>query len=230
MAEKHDIQLPRRDENGEYYISYSQFTTWRDDVSFNMGVKGSIEYMAAYFMGESWPDQGWAQFGSEVEDYICHRKFADKFDAQERAFLDAVPPLGNFQIEIKHYILPGVYIKGFIDDALPDMTRIRDYKTLSASNKKYEKDSYVQLDIYAGAVQKLTGKIPEIEVCGIPRTGNCFGLVERRDLLKVGGPHKIIPRVTSQERIDSVMAELITAVFQISEAYKFFLKMNLIPN
>lgn len=223
-----DVMLPRRDSDGNYYISYSQFTSWKDLKSFNLGVRGNLEYMLSYFFGEDFGDAGWAQFGSEVEDYICQRLHADKFTDKERETMEKIVPLGNFQIETKLWLLPNVYVKGFIDDATQDMMKIRDYKTASnSSRQRYYKDDYVQLDSYALWVQQETGKIPdELEVCIIERKGNCFGMKNARERLSVGTEIWYHPRITNQERLDKVRADILTAVFQISDAYKTFLKIH----
>lgn len=221
------IILPQTDEDGRHYISYSQWTSWKSSKSFSLGVKGRIEYMVGYFFGRRFPDQGWAEFGQDVEDYICEKTKADKFTKEERKVLDQIEPLGVFQTEVKWEFFPGVYLKGYIDDALPDFTKIRDYKTGSkSSTQQYWELGYKQLNIYAGWVQQEYGFIPETEVCAVERKGNCFGMVGARDRLSVGGKVWYIPRVVLQEDIEGVRAELIAATFEISEAYKIFKKLN----
>jgi len=221
------IILPRQDENGEYYLSYSQKSTWSAIKSFNLGISGRIEYMASYFLKRRWPDQGWAEFGQDVEDYVCEKSGADKFKPNELLVLDRITPLGLFQQEVKYYVLPNVYIKGFIDDMTPEKTLIRDYKTASVASKaRYYKDDYTQLDLYANAVYKETGVLPQAEVCIIERKGNCFGMVERRDLLSVGEEIWYHQREISLERIARVEAEVLTTIFDISSHYKHFLMLN----
>jgi hypothetical protein len=226
--DSHEIILPRKDSDGNYYISYSQLSSFKDMESYNLGVLGKIEYMAHYFFGVDWPDSGFALFGSEAEDYICNRDHADHFTDQERAVLDSIKPLGNFQVEIKLWILPNVYIKGYIDDCNKELTWLRDYKTASKRSKaKYYKEEYVQLDIYAMYALQETGKIPEqLEVCIIERTGNCYGMVERRDLLKVGNEVWYHNRETSLERMNNIKGNLIATVYEISELYRLYLKLN----
>jgi len=222
-----DIVLPRKDENGEYYLSYSQISSWMSTKSFNLGINGKLEYMAAYFLKRNWPDQGWALFGQDVEDYICDKIGSEKFKPSELETLNQIKPLGVFQEEIKYYVLPGVYIKGFIDDRKEDYTLIRDYKTASkASKARYYKDEYYQLDLYANAVYKKTGVLPQAEVCIIERKGNCFGMVQRRDLLSVGQEIWYHPREISLERIKKVEAKVMVAIHDISTHYKHFLALN----
>lgn len=222
-----EIILPRRDENGHYRISYSQYDSWKAVSSFNLKVYGNIEYMAAYFFGDKFPDAGWAQFGHEVEGYVTERDFADKFTAKEKQTMDPIVPLGVFQHEMKLYLLPNVYLLGYIDDMTSDMSKIRDYKTCSANSKaKYNKPDYYQLDIYGMYVQQVTGRIPEAEVCAIERKGNVMGKVNARHLLSVGESVWYIPKEFSQERFDIVKADLLKFVYSLSEHYKLYLKLN----
>lgn len=223
-----DIELPRQDADGNYYISYSQYSTWKELKSFNLGILGKQEYILGYFLGVEWPDQGWAQFGSEVEDYICTKDKSEKFGVLEKETLDKITPIGVFQKEIKLWIFPNVYIYGFMDDCNEDMSWLRDYKTASNnSRQRYYKDDYTQLDIYAMYALQETGKIPEkLEVCIIERKGNCFGMVERRDLLSVGKEIWYHQRETSQERLDKIKGTITATIFEISNAYKLFKKLN----
>jgi hypothetical protein len=141
--------------------------------------------------------------------------------------LNQIKPLGVFQEEIKYYVRPGVYIKVFIDDRKEDYTLIRDYKTASKTSKaRYYKDDYYQLDLYANAVYKKTGVLPQAEVCIIERKGNCFGMVQRRDLLSVGQEIWYHPREISLERIKKVEAKVMVAIHDISTHYKHFLALN----
>lgn len=219
--------LPRRDKDGNYYISYSQFSSWKDLKGFNTNMKGSAEYMLSYFFGERFEDAGWSQFGTEVEGYITEREFANQFTAKEKATLDSIKPLGVFQHEVKFFVLPNVYILGYIDDALEDFSKIRDYKTASKSSKaKYYKPDYYQLDIYATYVKEMFGHYPQAEVCIIERVGNCFGKVQRRDLLSVGSFVLYHQREVSEERSLEVRSLLLKTITEISDAYKLYLKLN----
>jgi len=120
-----DIELPRKDEDGNYYISYSQYSTWKELKSFNLGVLGKQEYILGYFLGVKWPDQGWAEFGSDVEDYICTKDKKEKFNKEELLTLDKIEPIGVFQKEIRLWILPNVYVYGFIDNSMKASSFVR---------------------------------------------------------------------------------------------------------
>ena len=245
-----EIILPRQDENGEYYISYSQADSYGSDSGFNTGLPGAFEYIQSYFLKIRYPDQGWGLFGGQVEDYICHgnkspeeiakldaeliaqgqptiTEAIDSLTERERDILDTIEPLGNFQVTVKLYLFPGVYLLGYIDDATEDLSKIRDYKTASKSSKaRYYKPEYKQLDLYALWVRSVTGMVPEMELKIIERKGNCFGMVERRDLLSVGTEIWTHPRETTEERLFMLEAQLKKTVIEISDLYKVFLKVN----
>lgn len=216
------LLLPRTDKDGKPYISYSQVKAFNAAKSFNLGILGKYEYMLSYFFGEDFGDMGWAQFGQEVEDYICERKHKRKFTADERKVLDSIEPLGVFQQEIA-IDFGDFYMLGYIDDISKDFMHIRDYKTCSLnSSKQYYEDDYYQLDIYAMWVLQETGKLPEkLEVCMIERAGNCFR----------GGGRKVLsvkenvwyhPRETSMERIEYLRKYIRDTANEISQHYKAY--------
>lgn len=224
---REQIILPRKDAEGNYYISYSQYSSWKSLEGFNTGFHGNVEYMLSYFFGQRFEDAGWALFGEQVEGYITERKYGEFFTEREKEIMERVKPLGIYQHEVKFFILPNVYILGYIDDMREDFSKIRDYKTASKSSKaRYYSTEYKQLDIYAMYVQKITGKLPEAEVCIIERKGNVFGKVNARNLLSVGDFVDYVPRTISEERCQEVKAELIKTISDISDAYKLYLKLN----
>ena len=246
-----NIILPRQDKDGNYYISYSQYTSFKSSSGFNTGLSGDLEYMQGYFFGKRYPDQGWSLFGTQAEDYICYRDYSkeeiakldaelikqgqstiteaiNSFTEEERKTLDTIKPLGNFQVEVKYWLSENVYIYGFIDDATDDLSHIRDYKTASKNSKaRYYKDDYKQLDIYALWVRQQTGKIPEqLEVVMIERKGNCFGLENRRDLLSVGEEVWYLDRETTEERLFQIETDVKRTAEKISDMYKTYLSLQ----
>lgn len=219
--------LPQQNkETGEYHLSYSQISLWNDFKGFNTGRLGKEEYIRHYFFGEQYDDkQGWAQFGREVEDYITLRKGADNFTEHERTVLETIEPLGNFQFEAK-IPFEGFNVKGYLDDATPDFTKIRDYKTASEkSSQKYYGADYKQLDIYALQVYKTHGFIPQMEVCVIEREGNPFR-GGGRSVLKVKDKVWYIPRTTTLEKLTELEAYINRTAQEISDAYTIFLNLN----
>lgn len=219
--------LPRQDEQGQSYISYSQITAWNAPKGYNTGKPGKEEFIRSYFLGEKFEQDkgGFASFGEHVENYITKREDGDKFTADEKAILETITPLGLFQREIR-IEFEGFYLKGYIDDISPDLTHIRDYKTASLNSaKKYYEDDYQQLDVYSLAILKETGKIPtSLEVVVIERKGN--GYKGGRDVLKVGGQIWVIPRQTNAAKLDLLSTNIINTAKEISEYYEIFLKLN----
>ena len=221
-----EIVLPRQDEEGNYYISYSQINLWQDLKSFNLGVLGKYEYILSYFFGEDWPDVGWALHGTLCENYITERKDGEYFTDEEKKVLESIETLGEFQHEIK-INFDGFYVKGFIDDMTPDMKHIRDYKTCSLnSSKKYYKPEYKQLHLYSLYVLQETGKVPEkCEVVMIEREGNAFRTPGKENL-KVGKNvwrHEI---EVKEEDLEELQVDMLKTVQEISDCYKVFLKLN----
>lgn len=224
-----DIELPRKDEDGNYYISYSQKNSFNSEKGFNTGLPGAQEYILSYFFGMQWPDAGWGDFGKDVEDYICEKKSADLFNDSEKSLLDTIKPLGIFQKEVKLWLAGNLYLLGYIDDCSEDMSWIRDYKTASKnSSSKYYEPDYEQLDLYAMYVKQETGKLPDkMEVCIIERKGNVFGYKEnRRDLLSVGNEVWYVDRETSEERLEKIRTSLMKTIIRISDLYKVFKKVK----
>lgn len=219
------INLPRKDEQDNNYISYSQIRLWQEAKGFNTGMSGRKEFIRGYFLGEEYPDKGdYGAFGKEVEAYITERTYADKFHEDELVTLDQIVPLGVFQHEIK-IKFEGFYLKGFIDDMTRARTKLRDYKTASlASSEKYRKDDYYQLDVYALAILEELGYIPELEVCVIERMGN--GFRGGRNALTVGQNIWYIQRETSLERLATLSESIAQTAQEISQYYQIFLKLN----
>lgn len=224
---KEKLVLPKQDEQGNYYLSYSAIKSWNEAKGFNTGLLGKYEFILNYFLGQTWEDKnGFAQFGTEVEDVICGKEGSEaKFTKGELILLKCIKPLGLFQQEIK-IPFDGFYIKGFIDDCTPDYTKIRDYKTASLnSSKKYYDDDYDQLDVYAMGVKAITGELPKaLEVVCIERLGN--GFRGGRNVMSVGNEVWYIPRTTSKERQEKLKEKITKTAQEISEYYKVFLKLN----
>jgi len=223
--ENNKIILPRTTDTGKPRISYSQIKLFNDIKSFNLGIEGIYEYMVIYFLGHNYADIGWGTFGQDVEDYVGERKGADKFTVAEKNTLEKIEPLGvlsdKFEIDYGEFVLMGI-----IDDRSEDWSRIRDYKTASKNSaKQYEKDDYVQLDLYALASIEKTGVIPELEVCIIERKGNAmFG--GGRNALTVGDEVWYLAKQTNKQRLDDLKKHIFKTVVEISEYYKLFLKLN----
>lgn len=231
---KTEVFLPKtykgKDEKhvGKYMVSWSQIETWNSKSGFNTGMEGKLEYMLKYFIGASFPDMGWGQFGTETEGYICEKQYSDKFNDLEKETLDKIKPLGVFQQE-------GVIDFGdfvvllYIDDMTPDWKKLRDYKTKSESSKgDLHKDEKHQFEIYSMYIEQEKGFLPEeVEYCIIERLGGkeCMS-GGGRDVLSIGEriwyePYdKINPT-----RLAQTKKLVIDTVNEISEFYKTYVKI-----
>lgn len=219
------LTLPRINKDGQYTISYSQIKLWNDLKGFSTGLLGKFEYIRSYMLKEEYADWGWGQFGTEVEDYICERKWADKFTAEEKATMEKIVPLGNFQVPLDIDFKDFRFI-GFKDDTNKDESILRDYKTASEKSKEqYYTPEYKQLDLYALDTKKKTGSLPkELQVTIIERKGNAFR--GGRDVLTVGENIWEVQREVDPVRIDAMEDMIVTAANEISEYYKAFLEIN----
>lgn len=219
------IILPRVDDNGLYYLSYSQISTWK---------KSKREYIRQYFFGEAFEGNAYTEFGSKVGEALEHNDF-EGFNAKETKFLKTVPRYDEFEREIKLQ-MDGFYIKGFIDTNTLSVTtknkkqielvdRIADYKTGDIEKKaeEYESDNYNQLEIYAAGVRQQTGMLPnEANVYLIHRTGNAF----KNEKLKLGNEFITITKDISEKRVEEVLREVQEIAQEISQYYKLYLTLN----
>ena len=231
------LTLPRIDDDGKHYISYSQIKSWHAKEGYNTKMLGRLEYIREYFFGEDFPDAGYGQFGTEVEDYICERNGAEKFTDAEKKVMESITPYGTFQKEIK-MDFGWFYVKGFIDDCDKLMKRLRDFKTASQSSKQqYFEDTYKQLDIYALAVLMMTGNLPEkLEVTIIGRKGNTWGRgkmyvgelegLKGRDALFVDDWVETIEKPVDEERIESVKQLIVSTAEEVAKYHAVFTKLQ----
>jgi hypothetical protein len=206
--------LPRVDKEGNYYLSYSQISTWK---------KSKRDYMRQYFYGESFDGNAYTDFGSKVGEALENNNFS-KFTKREEKFLRTIPRYEEFEREIKLF-MKGFYVKGFIDTNTSDCKKLADYKTGDVLTKaaEYEKDDYNQLEIYSAALEQETGILPtSVMVILIDRTGNAF----KGEELKLGDQFVTITKKIDEKRLKSVLKEVQLIAEEISSYYKIFLKLN----
>jgi len=220
-----NLILPRVDDEGFPYLSYSQISTWK---------KSKREYIRQYFFGEAFEGNAYTEFGSKVGEALENNDYSG-FTVKEKKFLKTIPRYDEFEREIKLQ-LDGFYIKGFIDTNTLDLQqscgvevemvdKIADYKTGDVDKKtaEYESDEYTQLDIYAGAIKQETGVLPsDVKVFLIHRTGNAF----KNERLKLGDRFVTITKNVTQERVDTVLKEVQEIALEISQYYKLYLSLN----
>lgn len=159
------MNLPRKDENGKSYLSYSQISLF---------IKDKQEYYRQYVLNEKWEGNVWTDWGSKVGVSIETNCF-DNFNLNEVEILKQVPRLDEFE---KPVILDygNFFIKGFIDTNSKDYKRIIDIKTGGKDKEhQYKLNSYTQLCYYALSIRQMYGITPEVgQVCFIRRGGNPY--------------------------------------------------------
>lgn len=213
--------LPRKDENGNYYISYSQISKW---------LRSKRDYIRKYFFNE--PDdnpalQKYGDFGHKVGESYENHNFKS-WTPEEAEFLLSLPHYDEFEREIKLQ-MDGFYVLGYIDtNTAPEdgyVKKLADYKTGEISKRKpeYESDDYKQVYIYAAALRQEFGRLPdEGYVVLIGRAGNAFA-GEELALVKEAA---IIEKEISDEIIDDTLAYVQAVAEDISKHYVAYLKMT----
>lgn len=216
------IVLPKSDETGKFYVSYSQLSTWK---------KSKREYIRQYFFGESFDGNAYTEFGSKIGKALENNDFSE-FTKEEQKILKTIPRYDEFEREIK-LDFGDFYVKGFIDTSTAaedygkglHVRRIADYKTGDKVKKapEYQSDDYTQLDIYAAALEQEYGTLPD-SVCVylIDRKGNAF----QNEELVLGDGFITITKDVNPKRIEQVKKDILKTVKEISEYYQIFLKLN----
>ena len=210
MKKASKIILPQQDSNGEYYISYSQYTSWKD---YNR------DYIRGYFLKEERTSNPYAEFGNLVGTALEKNDFS-VFTKEEQDFLRTIPRHDLFEYEIR-VDMGGYYVKGFIDTCTKDFSVVDDYKTCDIQSKLdfYESNDYKQLDLYAYGIYKKTGKMPKkLNVHLIGRTGNSF----KGEELKLSLDYHRVEREVSLEKSKAALEDVHRAALEISECYNTF--------
>ena len=207
------LVLPRKDDDGKCYISYSQHSKWK---------KSKKEYIKSYFFGEKFTGNAYTDFGSLIGEALEHNDFS-AFTKKEQTLLKRVTRLDEFERTIK-LKMDGFYVLGYIDtnDCAPLLkkdvgsatptevrhlvTTLVDYKTGDMTKVDvYEADDYDQLAIYAAAIEQEQGVLPKqayVEL--IERVGNAF----RGEDLALGNEVVQIPQDITPKRIKAVKADI----------------------
>lgn len=226
------IILPRTDDSGNYYLSYSQIKDWKSDRR---------KYIREYFMGEKSDNEGlqkYGDFGNKVGEAFENDDYS-AFEPDEIEFLKTVPRFDEFEREIR-LNMDGFYLKGYIDtntkpeviseDSVPMkwIRKIADYKTGDVEKKgsskiDYSSCDYLQVEIYAAGLRQEFGKAPkEASVLLLGRSGNAF----KNEELKLTKEFIEIEKKITDKRLDEVEQEVQRVAEEISEYYQVFLQMN----
>lgn len=215
MVKDTEIILPKTDKDtGRPYLSYSQYSTWK---------KSKREYMRQYFFGEKFLGSDYTEFGSEIGEALENNNFSN-YTAKEQEFLKTIPRYDDFERKI--CLNMGTWdVIGFIDTSKNPPTSIADYKTgdIVKKESEYQSDDYIQLDIYAAAIEQETGILPEeVKVFLIDRKGNAYA----GEKLKLGDKFVTITKSVDEARIKDVIKRVTKVAHEISEHYKLFLQLN----
>jgi hypothetical protein len=207
------MDLPRKDDKGVNYLSYSQVSKWKDSKK---------DYIISYFFGERFEGNAYTEFGSLIGEALEKGDFSE-FSRKEKQVLNKITRLDEFEREIK-LDFGDFYVLGFIDTNDKDCKTLIDYKT-GAMNKVavYEDEGYNQLGIYAAAIEQETGKLPEnawVEL--IEREGNAF----RGEKLVLGTKVEKIPQDISKENVEKVKDVVKKTAESISDYYRVFNLIN----
>ena len=205
--------LPRKDKDGLCYLSYSQIAKW---------LKSKNEYFKSYFFQRAFEGNAYTDFGSKVGEALEDNIY-DSFSHKEQEYLKKVPRLDEFEKEIKLQ-MDGFYVKGFIDTNDKDFKTLIDYKTMGDESKLdgYREENYIQLLIYALAIEQETGSLPdEIKVVGIQRLGNPF----KNEELRVGEGLYELPLELSEARLEYAKKVITQTAQEMSSHYKAFCSM-----
>jgi hypothetical protein len=221
------IKLPKQNDKG-YYLSYSQISLWK---------KSKRDYIRQYFFGEEQDNkqlQVYGDFGKRIGQALEYNDYSF-FTEKEQEFLKTIPRYDEFEREI-FLQMDGFTIHGYIDTNTVSykgkgknkkelVELIADYKTGEIHKRKsdYESDDYLQIPIYAAALQQQTGTIPKhCYVYLIQRDGNAFNGEE----LKLGEEFITIRKDITQEVIDKTLEEVQRIGEEISSYYNVYLKLK----
>jgi len=203
------IKLPKSDEQGKPYVSYSQLSKFRENRS---------DYFKNYFFGERFEGNAYTEFGTTVGEALENNDFKG-FNTKEKKFLETIPRLDEFERKIE-LDFGDYYVVGYIDSNDSKCRKLIDYKTGDLGKvSKYDSDVYDQIQIYALAIEQETGTLPkEGSVILVERTGNAF----KGEKLRLGTEYVEIPQDFSKEALDKVKSDIVKTVEDISDYWKAY--------
>ena len=227
-----DVLLPKvylNDASGNYpqhvgkpKISYSQYQSW-------ISTEYRPDYIRSYFLDGPRTTNIYAEFGSACGTYLESLEVDEAWLTENDVeVLNKVPRPENAIYEGEIVIDRGHYvIQGFIDIEYIGMNgklNIQDFKTGNADTKAkyYGGDDYQQTTLYCFAREVEGYEIDQSGVVLLGRKGNNVN----GNNLRLSGVIKKIPTPYSKERAMRALAHIDVAVFEISNAFKLFEKLN----
>ncbi len=212
---KGEILLPKVSSDGVPYLSNNQISTWR---------KSKTEYFNRYFYKEEFKGNAYTNFGLWTGGMLETGDFSG-LSKSDATLMKRIPRLGEYErsirLDFKDY---GFCVIGFVDTNTPDFKHIIDYKSGTENKVEvYENDDYIQLEIYAMALEQESGTLPEkAQVYLYERLGNPF----QGDRLSLGEGLWIIDKELTEDRLRVVKEGIVNTALEISKYYKMFLKLN----
>lgn len=204
---------------GKYYISYSSVDSWENYRE---------DFIKQKFAKIKLPDGIYGTFGTYTGEALEHGGFAKEnphgFTGQENMNFDELRP-ANGEYEKMIIIDRGDYvILGFIDryhEIEEGVAHIRDQKTGGAKKEvKYQSDDYVQVILYAHAIEQDGKKIGGTDVWFIRRTGS-----HKNPPLHISDEQFPIPLEYNKDRVKYALDKVDRVVREISDCYTTHLKV-----
>lgn len=231
------LNLPRKDKDGNQYISYSQITSYLSDTYKN-------QYVLGYLFNIKDEGNEFSRFGGQVGVYLetSGQERGDMLDDSDVLILDELiskmEPLDGkeFEKEIKIQ-REGYYILGYIDlyykteENKKTLSNVVDFKTLSLAKKEAfylnndpnDKEAYLQTILYAKALELEGDEIGNCSVTGLDRT---FAGTFQEPILHLSGVVKRIPTPYNSKNADIFLKKVDKVVEEISDLNTAFEKLN----
>lgn len=201
----------------KYYISYSTASSWAD-------YRG--DFIKQKLAGIKLPDGVYSSLGNYLGSAVETGEFPKEnpwgFTGQENLSLITRPEGAKYERMI--LIDRGEYvIIGFIDimhEYEPGVVSVEDLKTGgSGKEKEYMKEDYVQVILYAYALEKEGYKIGRTGVWFVRRTGSHI-----KPPLHISNEQFRIPLEYNPQRVDFALKKMDKDVQEISEYVKIYQK------
>jgi hypothetical protein len=201
---------------GKYYISYSSVNSWG-------GYRENL--IKQKFVGIELQGGVYAELGNYFGEAVENGKFAKEnpqgFTGQENLKLVPRPKKAEYEkmilIDMGEYV-----IIGFIDiyDEVKGVARVGDIKTGGArKEKEYADPKYIQVMLYAHAIEQTGKEIGETYVWFVRRTGSHIN-----PPLHISDEQFKIPLEYTPERVAYALGKVDDTVKELSEYYKAYLK------
>jgi hypothetical protein len=203
---------------GKPYISYSSVSSWVDYRE---------DFIKQKLAGIKLPDGVYGKLGNYAGEALENGKFAEEnpygFTGQENLDFKALRPAGAEYEKMILIDMESYVIIGFIDryhETSPGVAHIRDLKTGGKGKEKdYADPKYIQVMLYAHAIEQTGVKIGKTDVYFVRRTGSHI-----KPPLHISTEQFVIDLEYTKERVDFALAKVDKAVNEISDIFKVYKK------